>query len=121
MANTKAILISEYVIALGVASWAALKAKQAPWPPTIIKTGIAFSLLGFVAYASQELAATLGAGFLIAQLVRVLGGKDPYTGGIPDNGRIQFDESRKRRIAQIQPNEPDRIFRTVLSWKSPGE
>lgn len=79
------LLAAEFVVALGFSSWGALKDKQLPWPPTVVKTGLAFAILGIVATISPELAATLGGGFLLAQLIKVLENKTPYTGGAPKN------------------------------------
>lgn len=83
MADVHAILVGEYIVALGVSSWAAIKSGQAPWPPTVIKTGIAFGILGIASFGSPELAAMLGAGFLLAQIIKVLNKQPPYTGGVP--------------------------------------
>lgn len=79
------LLAAEFVVALGFSSWSALKDKQLPWPPTVVKTGIAFSILGMVGVVSPELAATLGGGFLLAQLIKLLEKKTLYTGGAPKN------------------------------------
>ena len=78
------ILASEFVVAVGFSSWAALKSRQLPWPPTIIRTALAFGILYILAQASPELASALGAGFLLAQLIKVLENKTPYTGGTPE-------------------------------------
>lgn len=77
------ILAMEFVILIGVASWGALKKGYYPWPATIVKTALFVSLLGLVAAASSELAATLGAGFIVANLVRMYGSGATYMGGIP--------------------------------------
>jgi hypothetical protein len=78
------VLAAEYVVAIGFSSWAALKSKQLPWPPTIVRTSVAFGILYVLAQASPELASVLGAGFLMAQLIKVLENKTPYTGGVPE-------------------------------------
>lgn len=83
--NSSKVLAAEYTIALAFASWAAIKSKQMPWPPTIVKSSIAFGILAVTSTVSAELAATLGAGFLLAQLMRALEKKPPYTGGAPEN------------------------------------
>lgn len=81
--NTNRVLAGELLVSLGFSSWAAIKSRQAPWPPNIVYTCVAFGILGAFSFVSQELAATLGAGFLLAQLIKVMGNKDPYTGGVP--------------------------------------
>lgn len=78
------VLAAEYVVAVGFSSWAALKSKQLPWPPTVIRTSVAFGILFMVAQVSPELASALGAGFLLAQLIKVMENKAPYTGGTPE-------------------------------------
>jgi hypothetical protein len=77
------ILAIEFLILIGVASWGALKRGYYPWPPTIVRTALFVSLLGILSAASSELAATLGAGFIVANLVRMYGGKTSYMGGLP--------------------------------------
>jgi hypothetical protein len=112
MAPIKNILIGEYIVALGFSSWAALKSKQAPWPPTVIKTSMAFSILALVAMATPELAATLGGGFLMAQLIKVLSKQTPYTGGAPAELVRQG-----KRVYGIPPKPAEVTERVILSWK----
>jgi hypothetical protein len=109
------VLIGEYVIALGVASWGAIKAQQAPWPPTVVKSSLAFGILGIAALGSPELAATLGAGFLLAQLLRVLNNQPPYTGGVPDVTRDP-DDGKHYASLDIAGTTVNGL-RTILSWK----
>lgn len=85
MSGANRILASEFIVAVAFSSWAALKSRQLPWPPTIIRTAIAFAILYILAQASPELAAALGGGFLVAQLIKVLENKPPYTGGVPES------------------------------------
>lgn len=113
--NAQNVLIGEYIIALGVASWGALKAQQAPWPPTIVKTSVAFGILGVAALGSPELAATLGAGFLLAQLLKVLNKQPPYTGGVPEVTRDP--NTGKHHAALDIKNTRLNGSRVVLSWK----
>lgn len=77
------ILAIEFMILIGIASWGALKKGYYPWPPTIVKTALFVSLLGIISAASSELAATLGAGFIVANLVRMYGKGATYMGGLP--------------------------------------
>lgn len=78
------LLAAEFVVAIGFSSWSAIKSRQMPWPPTVVRTAIAFGILYILAQASPELATVLGGGFLLAQLVKVLENKAPYTGGTPE-------------------------------------
>lgn len=77
------ILAIEFLVLLGVASWGALRKGYWPWPPTIIKTALFVSLLGILSAGSPELAAALGAGFIVANLVKMYGSGTTYMGGIP--------------------------------------
>lgn len=88
--NIHKVLAGEYLIAVGFVSWAAIKTKWAPWPPTIIYTSVAFGVLGGVALVSPELAATLGAGFLLAALIRILSSDKTFRGGVPVNERNEL-------------------------------
>lgn len=79
--NTSKLLAAEYAVAVSVVSWSAIKGdKQGmhywPWPPTIIMTTAAFGILGLVSSVQPELAGILGAGFLLAQLIRAFGKGD---------------------------------------------
>ena len=71
--NTSKVLAAEFVVSLGVNSWGAFKQKDAPWPATVILSGVAFGVLGIVALAAPELATTLGGGFLLASLLKLAG------------------------------------------------
>lgn len=77
-------LAMEFLIAVAFSSYSAVKAKEMPWPPTVVKTAIAFAIVGIVAAVNDRLAAVLGAGFLMAQLIKVLDKKELYTGGAPE-------------------------------------
>jgi hypothetical protein len=92
MSNPNKILAAEFIIAVGFSSWSAIKDKQMPWPETIIKTSVAFGVLGIVGTFSPELATVVGGGFLLAQLIKVMGGKEPYTGGAPKNQHNGYGE-----------------------------
>jgi hypothetical protein len=111
--NGQRVLAVEFAVLIGVASWAAIKKKYFPWPPTIVKTAVFVSLLGVVSVASDELAAWLGAGFILANLVRTYQGHNPYTGGLPINADgsttghalLQFGAPTKT-TRPLQPNPP---------------
>lgn len=103
--NAQKLIGVEYVISVGIVSWSAIKGvnkdvivdrdpprkeNQAvhywPWPPTIIMTSAAFGILGVFAAVQPELAGVLGAGFLLAQLLRSLGKGDFFElSGIPNS------------------------------------
>ena len=77
------MLAIEFALILGIASWGALKRKYVPWPPAFIRSAAAFSVLAVVAMASEEFAALLGAGFILANLVKMYGGGVAYVGALP--------------------------------------
>lgn len=89
--NTKALLAAEYAVAVSIVSWSAIKGDDQgihywPWPPTIVMTTAAFGILGLVSTAQPELAGVLGAGFLLAQIIRGLGkGKFFDLSGMPNS------------------------------------
>lgn len=69
MNNVNKVLAAEYVLAVGINSWGAIKAGFVPWPSAIMRTGLAYGLLGLLATGAPELAAALGGGFLLAAAV----------------------------------------------------
>lgn len=70
--NATQALAGEAIIAIGVVSWRNIKGGYAPLPNQVIMSGISFGLIGVVSYASAELAALLGAGFLLAIIIKEL-------------------------------------------------
>lgn len=86
MASTSKILAAEYVLAVGISSWGAVKAGFVPWPAAVIKIGIGFGMLGLLAAASPELAVMLGGGFLLADVLKVAEGSGGWAktfGAVP--------------------------------------
>lgn len=86
--NTNRLLAAEVVTALGITSWGAIKQGYAPWPPNIMYSCVAFFILSGVAVFNDKLAATLGAGFLLALIVgKASGGKIANTfAALPPSG-----------------------------------
>lgn len=81
--NGTKILAGEYLIALAFLSWAAIKHKYWPWPGAIFKMSVGFAVLGIVGMAAPEVAASLGAGYLLAGFLHIYsnGGLSLYNGG----------------------------------------
>lgn len=71
--NSSKVLATEFGIAIAFNVYGAVKAHNVPWPPTIVRIGIAYGLLGVLAVASEELAALMGAGFLLALAIKAAG------------------------------------------------
>lgn len=74
------ILTTEFLISLGIVSWAPIKKGYYPWPPMVVRAAIAWSIISLVAAFEERFALLLGTGFLLAQLVKVSTG----SGTIPD-------------------------------------
>lgn len=70
MTNGTKILTGEFLVAILYSSWGSIKWGFAPWPGNYVKIGISFGILGILSMASEKLAALMGAGFIIAILVR---------------------------------------------------
>lgn len=104
MGNSGKVLGIEFGVSVAVSSWAAMKAGYWPWPPTIVKTSIAFAILSVVSIASEELAAMLGAGFILANLVRIYSNKDPYTGGIPQDFQYKLMQINEQPANTSHPS-----------------
>lgn len=79
MTNGSKVLAGEFFVAILFTSWGAIKFKYAPWPGNYVKVGIAFGILAILSMANERLAALLGAGFMIAILVRDLSKGDIMT------------------------------------------
>lgn len=68
-ASANKVLAAEYVLAVGINSWGAIRSGFVPWPAAIVRSGLAFGLLGLLATGAPELATILGGGFLLAALI----------------------------------------------------
>jgi len=79
MNNPMRILAMEFMLSLAVVSWAPIKKGYYPWPPTIMRSAIAYAILSFVALVDDTFAAVLGGGFLLAQIIGALN-----KGNLPD-------------------------------------
>lgn len=107
--NTSTLLATEYLVAVSIVSWSAIKGQSEdvlvdrnpprkestavhywPWPPTIVMTSAAFGILGILSSVQPELAGVLGAGFLLAQLIRTMGkGSFFDLSGIPNSAAFK--------------------------------
>lgn len=80
------ILVAEFGISMGIVLWSATKRKYWPWPPNLNRIAFAYAILGLLSVANEKFAALLGAGFLMAQVVKTpvdAEGNFKFTGGIP--------------------------------------
>ena len=82
--NSSKILVGEFLVGLSFVSYAAIKNNYWPWPPTLVRMGIGFAVLGGLAMVNEDIAALLGAGFLIASFMKLSqSGIANYKGGVP--------------------------------------
>jgi len=78
---------AEFIVAVGINSWQAIKAGQVPFPGTIIRTTAAFGILSLLWYVDDDLAALLGAGLLMALIVKqASGGFEQFAAKDPADG-----------------------------------
>jgi hypothetical protein len=124
--NSTKLIAAEYMVAVGIVSWSAIKGKSQdvlvdrdpptkesravhywPWPPTVIMTSTAFGILGMFATVQPELAGILGAGFLLAQIVRTLGKGDFFElSGIPNSAAFKL----------YNETQPDGSYYRILTF-----
>jgi len=88
MRKGETALILELMGSIGISSWAYLKNGYYPWPPTIMRTCLAYAMLAFLGLISAEFAGVVGGGLLLAQLVTLNTSGNPEGpgkgGGFPD-------------------------------------
>lgn len=97
MNNAQKVLATEYLLSIGIVSWAAIKKGYYPWPPMVMRTSIAYALLSLMSIVSEDLAVMLASGFLLAQLIKVSSG----TSAIPD--WIYQDMVSGKRAGDVTP------------------
>jgi len=75
--NGLKVLAGEYALAVGMESWRAIRDQYVPFPALLIRSSFGFGVLALLSFASEELAAVLGAGFLIVLFIKH---PEDYTG-----------------------------------------
>lgn len=82
--NGGKVLAGEFLVGLAFVSYSAIRNNYWPWPPTLVRMGIGFAVLGGIAMINEEIAALLGAGFLIGGYMKLSqSGIKNYKGGVP--------------------------------------
>lgn len=64
------ILAAEFAVALALNAWPQIVAGYIPWPAHFVRTALGFSVIAVLAFASDELAALLAAGFIIVLFIK---------------------------------------------------
>lgn len=85
--NGQRVIAAEFAISLSILTWGATRQGFWPWPASIARAAFAFAVLSLLGLISEEFAALLGAGFLLAQVLKTpvdANGNFKFTGGIPD-------------------------------------
>lgn len=70
--NAQRIIAGELFVAFGIASWNAVRSGYWPFPGSLVRISFGFAVIGIVAMAAPELAATLGAGFLLVDILNTI-------------------------------------------------
>ncbi len=80
------LLVSEFAVSVSIMTYGAAKEGYWPWPAALARVAFAFAVLSILALANEKFAALLGAGFLLAQIMKSpvdANGNFRFTGGIP--------------------------------------
>lgn len=86
--NGTRILAGEFAIAIGFVAWQDLKSGYLPWPAVVVRICSAFAILGVLSNASEEFAAALGGGFLVAGFMRYYQSNRALPYGIPYTSQV---------------------------------
>lgn len=84
--NGQKILAGELAISMAIVVWSAVKKRYWPYPPNAARVAFAYAIIGLFALLNDQFAALLGAGFLMAQVVKTpvdANGQFKFTGGLP--------------------------------------
>lgn len=84
--NGQKVIAAEFVASVAIISWGAVKEGFFPWPASVARAAFAFAVLSLLGLLNDRLAALLGAGFLLAQILKSpvdANGNFRFTGGIP--------------------------------------
>jgi hypothetical protein len=68
--NKKHLFIMAFLITIGVISWGEIKeCHELPWPPKFVGAAITFGMLDLFSILSEDLAAVIAIGIVLASLV----------------------------------------------------
>ena len=80
------LLTAEFGASVAIMSWGSMKEGYWPWPAALGRVAFAYAVLAIIALADSRIAGLLGAGFLIAQIVKSpvdANGNFKFVGGVP--------------------------------------
>src|SRR5215210_4190593 len=86
MSGGSKLLTAEFGVSVAIMTYGAAKEGYWPWPASLARVAIGFAVLSLVAIWNERFAALLGAGFLLAQIMKTpvdANGNFKFTGGIP--------------------------------------
>lgn len=91
--NGQKVIAAEFAISLSIITWGATRQGFWPWPATVARAAFGFAVLSLVGLFNEQLAALLGAGFLLAQVLKTPvdgNGNFKFTGGIPNSKDVAY-------------------------------
>lgn len=68
-ASPEEVFAAEFFIITAINAWGAMSNGYAPWPPTIVMSALAMSILLLMSLVNPKIAEVLGIGFLLALLI----------------------------------------------------
>lgn len=91
--NGQKVIAAEFAVSISILTWGATRQGFWPWPATVARTAFAFAILSLLGLLNEQLAALLGAGFLLAQILKTpvdANGNFKFTGGIPPANEVAY-------------------------------
>lgn len=104
--NGQKLIAAEFVVSVSILGWGAAKEGFWPWPASVARAAFGFAVLSLVGLFNDRLAALLGAGFLLAQILKAPvdgNGNFRFTGGVPQGlayGLLAIPGSGKKSTAE---------------------
>lgn len=83
--NGQRIIAAEFAASVSIITYGSTKEGFWPWPANIARSAFAFAILSLLGLVNENLAALLGMGFLLAQILKTPvdeNGNFKFTGGI---------------------------------------
>lgn len=93
MMNGQRVIAAEFAISISILTWGATRQGFWPWPASVARAAFAFAVLSLLGLINENFAALLGAGFLLAQILKTpvdANGNFKFTGGIPNPKDVAY-------------------------------